>query len=45
MHTDAVALNNFLGHWIVPHIASEDRDLVTWLKSRVPDDGSNEIPD
>ena len=39
MHTDAVALNSFLWHWIVPHIDSEDRDLVTWLKSRVPDDG------
>ena len=39
MHTDPVALNSFFGHWIVPHIGSEDRDLVTWIKSRVPDDG------
>lgn len=39
MHTDPVALNSFFGHWIVPHIGSEDRDLVIWLKSHVPDDG------
>lgn len=39
MRTDPVALNSFFAHWIAPHIGSEDRDLVTWLKSRVPADG------
>jgi len=36
LHTDYVGLTSFLWHWIVLHIGSEDRDLVTWLKSHEP---------
>ena len=39
LHTDPVGLINFLWHWIVLHIGSEDRTLVVWLKSREPDGG------
>lgn len=37
LHTDPVGLISFLWHWIVLHIGSEDRTLVTWLKSNNQD--------
>ena len=38
-HTDPVGLHSFFSHWIIPHIRTEDRDLVIWLKSHEPDGG------